>query len=480
MQLSISSPRRSLRHVAWTGAFALIASMPIMPARAAPAPGLPDLLQTLLPSVVNITTRSLVPILSDATNAAGSASISSGKSLEQRGKTALGSGFIIDPDGLIVTNNHVIEGAFDVSVTFMDGTIAHAAIVATTKISDIALLKVDLGHKLPALRFGDSAALRVGDTVIAIGNPLGFGGSVSTGIVSALNRDIMLSPLDDFIQTDASLNHGNSGGPLLNATGEVVGVNTALINPTAEGGSIGIGFAIPAFDVQFVIGQLRRFGVVRAGDLGLKVQDVTTEIAHATGMPVAAWTAGFRTGSAGWGVIVTNVTEGGPAAEAGLQEGDIVFRMDDVAIGDMRMLARMIAVHPLNERAILSVWRDGMMASVTPIVREWLGGEQTDRAAFARSTALRQNTMDLGLRLGLPIDRKGVLVVGVMPDSIAGDRGLREGDVILKLMNLPVSQPEDLLRALRSMFETHHTMAMLLVRTAEGLRWVPLPLSGPT
>ena len=454
---------------------------------ALPPDGLPDLVQRLLPSVVNITSRTLVPVATSTLNAASTVSTTAAAAPDQRAKTAVGSGFVIDPDGIIVTNNHVIEGAFNLSVTFQDGTVANATVIGTTKIGDIALLKVNINRKLPALTFGNSTKLRVGQPVIAIGNPLGFGGTVSTGIVSALNRDIMISPFDDFIQTDAALNHGNSGGPLFNIAGEVIGVNTALFSPNADGGSIGLGFSIPAYCAQFVIGQLREFGVVRAGEVGLRVQDVSAEIAAATGLPASSRMLDILPGSAGWGVIVTNVTPSGPAAAAGMQEGDILLAVDDEPIADIRAFARVVAVHKLNAPITLALWRNGAMLTASPVVREWLTAQETDRAALARTTPPRQPAMDMGLRLAslspdvratrdLPPDQGGVLVTRVVPGSIAGDHGLVEGDIIVKVMNKPVTKPEDVLSMLRGMIETKRSSVLLLVQGSVGLRWVPLPV----
>lgn len=467
-----------------------IAGTPVTVKAELPPPGLANLVETLLPAVVNITTRSFVRQSTSGLNASASSPPNSAIPQEMRSNTALGSGFVIDPDGVIVTNNHVIEGAFDVSVTFQDGTTAHAEVMGTTKIGDIALLKVNMHRKLPAVHFGDSMHLRVGDPVVAIGNPLGFGGSVTTGIVSALNRDIMISPFDEFIQTDASINHGNSGGPLFNLAGEVIGVNTALYTPTDAGGSIGIGFAIPSFCVQFVVNQLRQFGYVRAGDVGVKLQDVTGEIAHAAGLPLTARTSNIQPGSAGWGVIVTNVTPDGAAAQAGLQDGDILTRIDNDPVGDTRGFARQIAIHPLDQKVAISFWRNGAMSVATPVVREWFSGELTDKAALASSKVTRPSSLDLGLQLAaltpdtrlshnLPADLTGVLITGVMPDSVGGDRGLGEGDVILKVVSAPVSTPAEVLSRLRDMVAKDQKMMLVLVRGNSGLRWVPLPIESP-
>ncbi len=485
LQVSGASSRRCL------GAIVLACSVLGVPSAAHAhdaVPELADLVDRLTPSVVNITARALVPQNTNSMNAAGTPPATANIPSEQRAKTLLGSGFVIDPDGIIVTNNHVIEGAFDISVTFRDGTVAHANVIGTTKIGDIALLKVNLHRPLPAVKWGDSTHLRPGDSVIAIGNPLGFGGSVSTGIVSALNRDISISPFDDFIQTDASLNHGNSGGPLYNANGEVIGVNTALYTPTNDGGSIGIGFAIPSYCAQFVVDQLLKYGYVRAGELGLTVQDVTTEIARASNLPEIARATDVAPGSAGWGVIVTNVTPDGPASAVGLKEADILLQIDGKPISDVRQLAREVAVRPLDRPVKLLLWRNGALETVRPVVREWLSGQKVDRAALALSNAPREMSMDMGLKLAaltadvrsernIPPEQSGVLVTKVMPDSIAGDRGLAEGDVIEKVMTTPVSSPQDLLNSLKQTFKDNRLMVLLLVRGASGTtRWVPLPI----
>ncbi len=468
-------------------AFALLLT-PIqgMAAGLPPMP-LADLVSSLMPSVVNVTTRRLVKPPSSPLNASSSVDNSDHNASATTSSTTVGSGFVVDPDGVIVTNNHVVEGAYSITATFQDGTVLSAEVMATSKLGDLALLKVNASHRLPPVHFGDSSTVHVGDTVITIGNPLGFGGSVSGGIVSALNRDIMLSPFDDFIQTDAALNHGNSGGPLFNMHGEVVGVTTALYTPIDAGGSIGIGFAIPAYCAEFVVNQLMKYGVVRAGEVGVQLQDVSAEIAQAAALPPTSRTTGILPGSAGWGVIVTHVHPDGPSAKAGIQDGDILLKIDGQPIGDMRAFARTIAVHELNAPVTLLLWRDGAPVSATPIVHEWLSGETVDRAALERSRPIRSSTADLGLRLApltdvartareLPADQSGVLIQQVVAGSIAGDRGLDAGDVILKVMNTPVTTPDQVLANLKEMWTEHRSMVLLLVRAQNGLRWVPLPM----
>jgi len=453
-----------------------------------PQPGLADLIETLMPTVVNITSRSLV---SDNPNRAvgdGTKTVASEMPSEQRVHKAVGSGFVIDPDGLIVTNNHVIENAFDITVTFQDGTVAHADLVASTKVADIALLKVSLNRKLKAAHFDTAYDVRVGDAVIAIGNPLGYGGSVSAGIVSAVNRDAMLGPADHFIQTDAAINHGNSGGPLFDMQGDVIGINTAIVTPADNSGSIGIGFAIPAPSAAFIVEQLRKFGQVRFGDLGVSVQDVNGDIAIATGLPDAMGTP--APGQDGFGVITTDIVQGGSAAMAGLREGDIILSINDQPIQDSRAFVRMVAQLPLDSQAALSVWRDRKQMLVNATVREWLSVEKIDRAAFARSSAPPKMSRDLGLELAaltpalraarkIPDGIDGVLITHVDLESVAADRGLAEGNVIEKIMGRPVRQPDEVLSNLNGMFDRHRRMVLMLVRNDVGLRWVALPLLQP-
>ena len=261
---------------------------------------LSDLVPKLLPAVVNISTRQLVV---STTGKPGQISDQSAST-----RQSLGSGFIIDASGVIVTNNHVIANAYDITVTLQDNQELKATLVATSTVADLAVLKVNAAKPLPTVAFGDSSVLRVGQPVVAIGNPLGLGGSVSAGIISALNRDLMSSPYDDYIQTDAAINHGNSGGPLFNLKGEVIGVNTAIFSPLPQGGSIGLGFSIPSDSVQFVIGQLRKYGTVRAGFLGAHIQQVTADIAQSVGLTEIT------------GAIVDDVVPGGPGRQGAVAD----------------------------------------------------------------------------------------------------------------------------------------------------------------
>ncbi|HST74976.1 MAG TPA: trypsin-like peptidase domain-containing protein [Acetobacteraceae bacterium] len=389
-----------------------------------------------------------------------------------------GSGFIVDASGIIVTNRHVVDGALQVAVTLQNGSTLPARIIGTATIIDIALLKVDFDKPLPTVRWADSDKVRVGDQVFAIGNPLGVGQTVTSGIVSALNRDILISPYDDFIQTDAAINHGNSGGPLFDSRGEVIGVNTAIFSPTETGGSIGIGFAIPARDVQFAIDRLRRFGQLRPGWIGLRTQDVTSEIAEAIGLAPAR------------GVIVAGTEPKSPAAASGLAEGDVVLRFDGQVPKDNRALARMIAEAPTGQPASLTVWRDGRERSVSVTVQEW----PQEPAAATKTAAVpavapagSTDPVALGLRLG-PISKEarikyklaaevsGVLVEEVTPNSVSAGRGLAAGDVILKIRDAPVATADQLAKGLAAAGALGHRNALLLVQKNDGQHWVTVPL----
>lgn len=258
---------------------------------------------------------------------------------------SLGSGFLIDPSGVVITNNHVIEGADRIEITFTDGTTLPAILAGSDPKTDLAVLRVESDKALPYVRFGDSGKLRVGDWVMAIGNPFGLGGSVTAGIVSALNRDIHAGNYDDFIQTDAAINRGNSGGPLFNLDGEVVGVNSAIISPS--GTSVGIGFAVPASTAQPIVDQLLKYGETRRGWIGVRIQTVTPDIAESVGLgPVR-------------GALIAGLTEGGPAAAAGLAPGDVVLALDGHPISTMRDLPRMVAGTEIGSTVELQIFRDG-------------------------------------------------------------------------------------------------------------------------
>jgi serine protease Do len=419
--------------------------------------GLPGMIGALLPTVVNITAR-----IGDAPQVTASATPGSlAAAGNPQAKLLTGSGFIIDESGLIVTNYHVIDNAYEITVGFSDGQRAVAKLVGAVRVCDIAVLKVEVNRKLPAAAWGDSDKLLIGEPVFAVGNPLGIGLSVSSGVVSAVNRNIMDTPYDDFIQTDAAINHGNSGGPLFNMDGEVIGIDTAIISPTT--GSVGLGFAIPANDARGLVAQLMQYGWARPGWLGLKVDAVTPDIADALSLPSPA------------GSIVTSVSANSPAARAGLVVGDVITRIDGTAPTDERALMRHIAKSPIGVVLALSVRRANQDLTLAATTAEW--PRQDWDARNAPTTGMHvQPTVppDLGLslaaltdasraRYGLASSQTGVLLAGVAGDTDAADRGLAEGDVILSVQNTAVTTGAEVQAQLAQARADHRAFVLLLV-----------------
>jgi serine protease Do len=423
-----------------------------------------DVAQQTIPAIVNLSVWKMRPPAN-----AGHA--------PQRVKT-YGSGFIIDPTGIIVTNKHVIDGAIDVMATFSDGNQAHAKLLAAAAISDLAVLKVDADRELPVLKWGNSDALRIGETVLTIGNPQGIGMSVSAGVVSALNRNLEDTPFDRYIQTDAAVNHGNSGGPLVNRDGEVVGVATALYNTDPKGGFIGIGFAIPANGARFVVSRLLDPDHPKAGWLGVKLQDVTAELTEALKLP------GTR------GAIIAAVDPGGPAYHSGLMPGDVLMRIGDEMPNDSRAFMRAVVLIPVGQPARLTIWRAGKEQKVVATVAEWpnrMPGGGTVTTSVAK--AMIQKPPDLGLslapltaaarsRYGLDPKLSGILVIAVEKDCEAGTLGVLPGDVITMVQDVPVTSPADVSRALVTAYEQHHEFIAMLLRGKGGTRWVSLSMGG--
>src|SRR6185312_14573850 len=346
------------------------------PSVAARPQGYADLAERLLPMVVNISTSQTLRRRPDANEAPapqapqGSPLDDFFKDFMDRGNRprrvqSLGSGFVIDPAGYIVTNNHVIEGADEITVILNDMTTLPATLVGRDDKTDLALLKVNSKQPLAVAKFGDSDKARVGDLVMAIGDPFGLGGTVTTGIVSARNRDINSGPYDDFIQTDAPINRGNSGGPLFNMDGAVIGINSQIYTPS--GGSVGIGFAIPANLARDVVGQLRRFGAARRGWIGVRIQPVTPEIAEGLNL-------GTRRGG-----LIADVTAGGPAARAGLQNGALVVGFDGKPVADDRALPRIVADTPIGKTVNVDLLRKGRKASLRITVQKLADDSKPDK-----------------------------------------------------------------------------------------------------
>jgi len=422
------------------------------------------LIRSLLPTVVNITAHANAAPPTASTSAAAQ-----NQSFEL--KSSAGSGFICDPAGVIVTNWHVVDQAYEIFVTFSDGSRTEAKVLNAARILDIALLKVDVGHKLPAVTWGDSTKMQIGDPVLAIGNPLGIGQSVTAGIVSALNRNISDTPYDDFIQTDAPINHGNSGGPLFNLQGEVIGINTALISPTAA--SAGLGFAIPSDIAHRVIDRLRTYGWSRPAFLGVKIQQITPDMAVALGMAEPT------------GSIVAWVTDGGPAAKGGLQVGDIILRFDNEAPSDERALLRKISGSTPGAAATLTVFRDGQTIDLPVTLGEWPRMAWEERDAPTVVAQPHWNVPpDLGVQVATLTDKlaaqneipphpaatKAVLVQGVAQDADAARTGIGVGDLILRVGKTEIGSPQDWMQALAAARAggKKFVMVLLMPKSASG------------
>lgn len=396
-----------------------------------------------------------------------------------RRATSLGSGFIIDAAGYVVTNNHVIDGADEIRVILHDqaGTELKAEVVGVDKETDLALLKVDAGRKLPALTWGDSEKIRVGDWVVAIGNPFGLGGSVTAGIISARARDIGAGRYDDFLQTDASINRGNSGGPLVNLSGDVIGINTAIFSQT--GGSIGIGFAIPSAMAKNVIAQLRESGKVRRGWLGVQIQNISPEEAEALRLPEAK------------GALVGMVNPGGPAEKAGVQPGDVILSFDGREVTNSRSLPRMVADTPVGKKVPVELIRRGkretvqvMLGELQPQDVQLANVPGRDEAAPGKPEAIdgvgvSVTTISPEVRRQFELDEdvKGVVITQVVPNSPAAARQLRAGDVIVEVSQEEVGSPADVAARVKKARDAGQKALLLLIERRGELLFQAVPLT---
>ncbi len=361
---------------------------------------------------------------------------------------SLGSGFIIDSSGIVVTNNHVIEGADEIKVTMEDGTEYDADAIGIDQETDLAVLQIRNAPRLPAVEFGDSRKLRVGDWVLAIGGPFGLGGSVSAGIVSAQNRDIRSGLYDDYIQTDAAINRGNSGGPLFNTDGEVVGINTAIFSQT--GGSVGVGFAVPSELAEGIVRQLREFGETMRGWLGVNLADLSPEEASDYGLEDNK------------GAMVMTVRSNSPALRGGMQSQDFVIRYDGKEIAEVRDLTRAVADTPVGKTVTIRVLREGRPVNLRVTIDrretnfaalgsfELMQSDLPSGAAATSGMILQQPTMAIRDAFGLDSNVEGVVVTAVDPDSPAASV-LRPGDVILELGYQPVENPDDLVERMEKL-----------------------------
>lgn len=398
-----------------------IASLGFAAEAGAQFPSFADLAEKLTPSVVNISSFSQ----SETENGEGNTPLSE----------SLGSGFIIDGNGYIITNNHVVDKAESISITLSDNTKTEARVIGKDPKTDLALIKIETKRPLNAVKFGDSDKIRVGDWVLAIGNPFGLGSSVTAGIVSAKSRDIESGPYDSFIQTDASINQGNSGGPMFNLQGEVIGISSAIFSTT--GASQGVGFAIPANLAGWVISQLKEHGEVKRGWIGIKIQPNTPEIADSLGI------------SANQGVVVSGVTEQGPAQKAGLQAGDIVLSFNRQPIDNTKNLSRLIAETKIGTPAPIEIWRSGQKQTLTIPIE--LMPEETPLSAAKETVSDTAETPDNGESLNiigftvkeispelaerykLAPSTSGVVVTDILPNSDASRKGIKIGDIIVKI-----------------------------------------------
>jgi serine protease Do len=471
------------------------------PAAARPSPdSFADLAAKLLPSVVNIsTTQSMKSDRGREHSGPEIPQFPPGSPFEEffrdffdhgmpkggrpeaqpRKTTSLGSGFIIDPTGYIVTNNHVIADADEITVILHNNTNLKAELVGRDTKTDIALLKVSTDKPLSAVPWGDSDASRVGDWVVAIGNPFGLGGSVTAGILSARQRDINSGPYDDFLQTDASINRGNSGGPMFNMDGQVIGINTAIYSPS--GGSIGIGFAIPANLAKPVVAELQNEPDhnVRRGWLGVRIQAVTDEIAESLGLDKAR------------GALIASVNDNGPAQAAGIQAGDVVLSFDGRDVTDMRRLPRLVAETPVGKSVPVTVWRkrkenavqvtvgrleesDQQQASVQPSQKK----KTADESGVVKTLGLTLSgiTPDLKEKFSLAGESKGVVVVDVAKDSPAAAKGVRPGDLIMEAAQEEVKSPVEVNNKIEEAKKSGRKSILLLVERQGDLRFIALRL----
>lgn len=476
-----SMKRGSLKLFAALAVFALTLSQAPMGAIApAEARGFgesfADLAEKALPAVVNISTTQTIVT-------EGRPEVPPGAPFEDffkeffdknregqrpRQSSSLGSGFVIDPSGIIVTNNHVIEGADEIVVRFQDDSELPAEVIGRDPKTDLAVLKVVSAKPLPYLPIGDSREIRVGDWVIAIGNPFGLGGSVSAGIISARQRDIRSGPYDTFLQTDAAINKGNSGGPMVNMDGEVIGINSAIFSPT--GGSIGIGFAVPTSLAEPIIEQLRNFGETRRGWLGVHIQTVTDEIAESLGLDRAR------------GALVASVSKGGPAEQGGVKDGDVILRFNGKTVDKVRKLPRIVAETKIGREVDVVVWRNEREKQLRVVVAR-LDESRMAVATAPSSGGGRMEIASLGIAVGplttadkeaagIDEDVEGVLILAVEGDGPADKKDIRPGDVIVEVNQDPVRQPNEVEGRVAEAASGKRKSVLLLLNRQGDLRFI--------
>ena len=444
-----------------------------------------DLAEELSPSVVNITTSTTIAGVTDQARP----QIPEGSPFEDlfkdffnngeggqarpRRSSALGSGFVISADGYIVTNNHVIDKADEIVIEFFDGKELVAELVGRDPKTDIAVLKVEATEPLPFVGFGDSDIARVGDWVMAIGNPLGQGFSVSAGIISARNRTLRSGPYDDFIQTDAAINRGNSGGPLFNMNGEVIGVNTAIISP--NGGSIGLGFSMSSRVVGRVVNQLKEYGETRRGWLGVQIQDIDSDMAEALGLEKVS------------GALVSGVPDG-PGADAGILSGDVILSFDGMEVENTRGLVTIVGNADVGKVVDVIIFRDGKSKTIKVTLGRREAAEKEKIVPTAKVPEKIKETEELGMKLltinsetrtqlNLPEDLNGVAVLDVAETSDAFEKGIRAGDVIVEAGRTKVTDVNDISDIFENAISSGRKSILLLVKRGDNSRFVGLSLS---
>ncbi|HEV2303863.1 MAG TPA: DegQ family serine endoprotease [Stellaceae bacterium] len=378
----------------------------------------------------------------------------------QAKRIALGSGFIVDPKGYVVTNNHVVGDAARVQVILQDGHKYRAKIIGRDPKTDLAVVKIDAGKPLPYVPFGDSGAAQIGDWVMAVGNPFGLGGTVTTGIISARGRNIDSGPFDDFLQIDAPINRGNSGGPTFNLQGQVIGINTAIYSP--NGGSVGIGFAIPSNEAKTIVAQLIEHGTIKRGWLGVQIQQVTPAIAASLGL------------ARGHGALIAVVKPGSPGAKAGLKQGDVILSFNGHDIVRLRDLPRYVAEASPHSGASMTVWRDGKKLEMQATVGNLANNEQVASAGGGEAEQAPTAASALGMHFAALTDRvrqelgvgkqvRGVVITRVDNGSVADNDGLASGDIVVAINQTPVGTPEEAAQELQKIAKSTKKSALLLL-----------------
>ncbi len=480
---------KPLRHLltACTLSLALLAPA----THAAPPDSFAPIVEPLMPAVVNISTTQKVhqqaQVIAPMFDFNGLPDTPQNRQLKQlfgqfgtpngtqelpdKEVTSLGSGFVVDPSGYVVTNNHVVGDADEIAVIFQDNTRLPATLVGRDPKTDLAVLKVKPTKPLVAVNFGDSDAMRVGDWVIAVGNPFGLGGSVSAGIVSARGRNINAGPFDDFIQTDAAINRGNSGGPVFNAKGEVIGISTAIFSPT--GGSIGIGFAIPSSMAKTVVDALRKDGSIHRGWLGVKIQQVSDEIANSLGMNKPR------------GALVLDISKDSPALGSGLATGDVIVKFDGREIDEMRKLPRYVAETKIGKKVDVVVWRKGKEVTIPIKLGELTASRDVTPEGKLGKSGSAPTTKDLVLgmqlvpvnpalrqRFNLKPTVRGLIVDAIDPAGEAAKRGIRPADIIVEANQTLVESGDALRAALKAAKKAGQEFALLRVQRAEDVLFI--------